>query len=131
MSGKPWSATRSGFEDTTRRRVEVRMTYLGLSHEALGRRIGQADGGPALAGSTVRAYLSGRRAWRRSVPGIEAPEPIVRFAAALDVPVISLEPGGPWGWLVNPPEPFCACGRILSQCDRSRAGCPADGEVRP
>ena len=54
MKRKPW-AEQTGPSDTTVRRVQVRMTFLGLSQAGLADLLG------ALTGPTVRAYMSGRR----------------------------------------------------------------------
>lgn len=93
----------SGFEDSTRRRVEIRMIFLGLTQAALGEAIGAVEGGEALSQQHVQRYLCGARPWRRKIKDA-LPQPIERFAAALRVPVEALEPGGPWEVLVQAPD---------------------------
>ncbi|HNC24734.1 MAG TPA: hypothetical protein PLU52_11055 [Opitutaceae bacterium] len=92
----PWSR-RHGFEDTTRRRVEVRMVFLGLTQRMLG-----ALFDPPIDQRQVQQYLVGNRPWRRQAARGE--HAIERFARILGVPVEALEPGGPWEALVRPPS---------------------------
>lgn len=86
----PWGR-RSGFEDTTRRRVEVRMTFLGVSQRRLGELLGCTQ-------QQVQQWMAGKRPWRGGRgPGTSGGgDAIDRFAAALRVPAAALEPGAPW-----------------------------------
>lgn len=93
---RPWAHRRGGFEDSTRRRVEIRMIFLGLTQAALG-----AEMDPPMTQQQVYQHLSGQRPWRRREGEGHA---IERFAEALIVPVESLESGGPWGPLVGLPD---------------------------
>lgn len=95
---RPWGGTRDGYEDSTRRRVEIRMLFLGLTQASLGARMD-----PPTDQQAVYQYLVGKRPWRRR-SGDPLPHAIDRFAAALDVPVEALEVGGPWVALLAPPS---------------------------
>lgn len=92
------------WRDSTRKRIEVRLAFLGWTHARLGVEVGKVDGRPPLLGGSVRNYLCGRRAWRRGEPGGGLADPIDRFAAALRVPVAALEVGGPWEDLISDSE---------------------------
>lgn len=96
----PWSR-RHGFEDTTRRRVEVRMVFLGMTQRTLGAALD-----PPIDQRQVQQYLVGARPWRRrhGAESAQGQHAIDRFARALDVPVEALEPGGPWEVLVRAPS---------------------------
>lgn len=82
-------------EDTTAKRVKVRMARLGLTQADLGARMERP-----MSQAQVNLYLGGNRPWRR--PGGGPDDAIERFARALGVPVAALEPGGPWEPLVAP-----------------------------
>lgn len=84
-------------EDTTAKRVKVRMARLGLTQTSLG-----ASMERPMSQAQVNLYLGGQRPWRR--PGGGPEDAIERFARALGVPVAALEPGGPWDVLVNTPS---------------------------
>lgn len=95
---RPWGGTRDGFEDSTRRRVEIRMLFLGFTQASLGARMD-----PPVDQQAVYQYLVGKRPWRRR-SGDPLPHAIDRFAAALGVSVEALEPGGPWAPLLAMPD---------------------------
>lgn len=105
MPRRPWSASRTGFADTTRRRIEIRLLFLGWSHARLCEEVGAVERGPPMAPALFRAYMLGKRAWRRERPD-DMPQPIDRVAAALAVPTAALEPGGPWEPLVGRDETY-------------------------
>ena len=98
---RPHSETRRGFEDTTARRVQLRLVFMGWSQERLGVELGTLDGTRALTGAAIRNYLCGRRPWEHRNPLDPSPSPIDRFARALGLPVGALRPGTPWDRLVD------------------------------
>lgn len=98
---RPWARRTAGFEDTTSRRVEVRMAFLGLTQAALGEAIGNVSGDAPMSQVQVWQYIAGRRPWRRR-SGDSLPQAIDKFAAAMGVKPADLEPGAPWDPLVRP-----------------------------
>ena len=60
---RPWGGTRDGFEDSTRRRVEIRMLFLGLTQAALGARMD-----PPTDQQAVYQYPSFKRGGDRTFP---------------------------------------------------------------
>ncbi len=80
-----WPKRPGRWSDTFKRRVEVRLAYLGWTQDQLGAALAIVEGrGTPYDSASLRPYFSGRR----NVDGMKK-----RLAVAMGVTVLSLTPG--------------------------------------
>lgn len=86
------------FEDTFKRRVNVRLAFLGWTLFDLGAAVGIVEGRDApISHGAIRHPLNGRRGWEAWAP---------RFARAMGCPDRNLHPRTDWGPLTQNPIDF-------------------------